>query len=88
MTTITAYKVTTTKAYMADECGTGYSLTPWGRNTAYYEGYDEPVTVELADDCEVVDHDGIPMISRQGDDCVMYLREAILMGYAKVVGHE
>ena len=42
MNTVKLYKVTCTKGYMASlECGTGYSLTPWGENTVDYEGYDD-----------------------------------------------
>ena len=41
MQTVTIYKVTITKAYVASmELGTHFSLAPWGNNTAHYEGYD------------------------------------------------
>lgn len=40
-TTVTVYKVTVTKAYRAEEIGVGWSLNPWGKNTEYYEGYDD-----------------------------------------------
>jgi hypothetical protein len=35
------YKITCTRAFMANEQGTGYSLTPWGRNTPHYQGSDD-----------------------------------------------
>ena len=41
MNTVTIYKVTCTKAYQISEQGTGYSLNPWGSNTAHYEGHDD-----------------------------------------------
>ncbi len=41
MNSIKLYKTTCTKGYMACEQGTGYSLQPWGSNTAYYEGHDD-----------------------------------------------
>lgn len=41
MNDVTIYTTTTTAAYMADECGTRYSLQPWGSNAPYYEGHDD-----------------------------------------------
>ena len=47
MNTVTLYKVECTKAYQMSEQGSGYSLSPWsslspwGNNTAYYEGHDD-----------------------------------------------
>ena len=38
---IKVYKTTCTSAYMACEQGEGYSLSPWGDNTDYYQGYDD-----------------------------------------------
>jgi hypothetical protein len=35
------YRVTCTQGFRMDEQGTGHSLEPWGRNTPYYEGYDD-----------------------------------------------
>ena len=43
MNTVTMYKVTCTKAYQMSEQGSGYSLRPWGSNTADYEGHDDGV---------------------------------------------
>jgi hypothetical protein len=39
--TVKIYTVTTRKAYRMDEQGTRYTLRPWGKNTEYYEGYDD-----------------------------------------------
>jgi hypothetical protein len=41
MTTVKIYKTTCTKSFMMGEQGTGYSLSPWGDDTEYYEGYDD-----------------------------------------------
>ena len=42
MTTVTIYKVTITKAYVASmEFGTHFSLSPWGNDTDHYEGHDD-----------------------------------------------
>lgn len=41
MNTVTIYKVECTKAYQMTEQGTGYSLSPWGNDTEYYEGHDD-----------------------------------------------
>jgi hypothetical protein len=38
---IKIYKITCTKGYQASECGTSFSLRPWGKDTAYYEGHDD-----------------------------------------------
>lgn len=38
---VTIYKNTCTKAFMMSEQGTGFSLSPWGEDTAEYEGYDD-----------------------------------------------
>jgi hypothetical protein len=40
-TTVTIYSVTCTKAYQMAEQGTGFSLRPWGGDTAHYEGTDD-----------------------------------------------
>ena len=37
---ITIYKVTTTKAYYGDECGTRYCLRPFSWS-AHYDGHDD-----------------------------------------------
>jgi len=39
--TVTIYKVTCTKGYQITDKGTGFSLAPWGRNTDYFEGFDD-----------------------------------------------
>jgi len=41
MNTVLLYKVTITKGYMMGECGTVYSTVPCGKNTKYYEGFDD-----------------------------------------------
>ena len=41
MNTVKLYKITRTKCYQMSEQRTGYSLYPWGNNTADYEGYDD-----------------------------------------------
>lgn len=41
MNTVTIYQVSVTSGYMASECGTRYSLTPWGSDTEYYTGRDD-----------------------------------------------
>ena len=41
MTKVTLYKVTCTKAYSMWEQGEGFSLSAWGDNTLYSEGYDD-----------------------------------------------
>ena len=53
---VTLYKTTCDNSYMMDEQGTSFSLTPWGNNTAQYQGYDDggkeyvlPTGYELAD---------------------------------------
>jgi hypothetical protein len=35
------YRITLKKGYVQSEEGTHYSLTPWGGDTAYYEGHDD-----------------------------------------------
>ena len=40
-TTCKIYQIDCTEAYQMSEQGTGYSLEPWGRNTAYYQGGDD-----------------------------------------------
>ena len=80
-----AFRIHIRKAYSIWEQGDGYSLAPWGGNTEYYEGYDEPVTVELQEGVgltrtcggyliEVLPPDGIPCS----------LDRAVALGYAKV----
>jgi hypothetical protein len=39
--TVKIYKSVCTKGYMLSEQGEGASLTGWGSNTEYYEGYDD-----------------------------------------------
>lgn len=39
--TVTIYVVTCTKGIPADAQGTGYSLLPWGDDTAHIQGYDD-----------------------------------------------
>lgn len=84
---ITGHKVTCTQGYRIDEQGTGYSLQPWGQNTPYFEGYSEPVEVDLNDRYEVADSAmGEPMIyPKDGSERGRDLGEAITMGIAKVV---
>lgn len=41
MKRIKLYKVTITKAFLADELGTGFSLESWSGNSTYYEGEDD-----------------------------------------------
>ena len=41
MSTVTIYRIERTKTYQMAEQGTGFSLRPWGANTAYYEGSDD-----------------------------------------------
>lgn len=41
MAKVTLYKINCTKAFSMVEQGEGYSLTPWGDNTASYEGSDD-----------------------------------------------
>lgn len=38
---VTLYKVTCENGYMMNEQGTNFSLTPWGNDTAHYQGYDD-----------------------------------------------
>lgn len=41
MQTVKLFKVTCTKAYEISGQGTRFSLAPWGKDTFYYEGYDD-----------------------------------------------
>jgi hypothetical protein len=41
MDQIRIYKVSCDEAYMMDEVGEGYSLSPWGEDTPYYAGGDD-----------------------------------------------
>jgi len=41
MKTVRIYKINCTRAFMVSEQGGGYSLTPWGKNTPYYQGSDD-----------------------------------------------
>ena len=68
--TVTLYKVTTTKAYMMSELGSGYSLKPWGNDTTYYEGYDDGGRqYVLPDDYYLGETKyGEPMIYRRDDE--------------------
>lgn len=58
LNTVRIYKVTVTKAFVASmELGEHLSLTPWGNDTAQYEGYDDdgqdyllPLGYEVAED--------------------------------------
>jgi hypothetical protein len=40
-TKVTIYKVTCDQGYMMSDAGTGYSLDPWGKDTAYFHGSDD-----------------------------------------------
>jgi hypothetical protein len=54
MSTVKIYTRTITKGQMISECGTFPSLSPWGDNTPYYEGYDDGgVDYQLPDGYEV-----------------------------------
>ena len=39
--TVTIYEIECSRAYSMSEQGVGYSLSPWGSNTEYYEGDDD-----------------------------------------------
>lgn len=41
MAKVKIYRVEVEKAYMAEEQGFGFSLSPWGENTQEYEGSDD-----------------------------------------------
>lgn len=41
MKTMRIYRITVDQAFRADECGTHFSLEPWGQNTDYYKGTDD-----------------------------------------------
>ena len=76
MHTVTIYKVTCTKGYVASvDCGTRYSLLPWGSNTIEYEGYDDGgKDYVLPDDCEVSgDVTGMPHIYHGDRVCDLIL---------------
>jgi hypothetical protein len=58
--TVRLYRITVRKAYMMCEQGDGWSLTPWGRDTEYYEGSDDggreyvlPAGYRVGDCCPV-----------------------------------
>ena len=39
--TVKLFKVICTNAYQMSEQGENYSLSPWGRDTEYYQGFDD-----------------------------------------------
>ena len=39
--TVKIYKITCTSAYQMSETGERFSLSPWGKDTDYYKGYDD-----------------------------------------------
>lgn len=41
MNTVTIYKIDVDEAFAAYECGTYFSLSPWGEDTVYYKGDDD-----------------------------------------------
>lgn len=44
------YEVTCYQSFMMSEQGTGFSLTPWGRDTMEYKGYDDNGTLYILPD--------------------------------------
>jgi len=72
MEKVKIYKVTCTKAYMASlELGTRYSLEPWGKDTAYYEGIDDGGKDYLLPDgfCPERSKDGTIAIYKENEYC-------------------
>lgn len=71
MKTVKLYKITCTKAFVASaELGSGFSLTPWGNDTEYYEGYDDGgKDYILPDGYEVAKSNGGTMEIYKGDVC-------------------
>ena len=84
MATINAYRSTITKAYSISEIGSGYSLTPWGHNTPYYEGYSEPVIIETGLRLAESNSGAVYLYGATGGGYT--LNEAIALGLAQVVG--
>lgn len=81
-----AYCIHIRRAYSIWEQGDGYSLTPWSGNTEYYEGYDDPVAVELQEGVGLARTCGGHLIEVQppdGPPCS--LDGAVALGYAKVL---
>ena len=71
---VTIYNITRYQAYMADECGSGYTLTPWGKDTLYYKGDDDGGRqYHLPDGYEVTNTDfGDPAIyDKDGKYCTL-----------------
>jgi len=68
MKTVRIYKIDCTRAFMASEQGTGYSLTPWGKNTPHYQGSDDGGTYYiLPDGFELAETKYTEKIIYQGD---------------------
>jgi hypothetical protein len=69
MSKVKIYKVTCTKAYQMAEQGEGFSLTPWGKDTEYYDGFDDGgKDYELPDGFKLAQTiDGTPAIYKGKD---------------------
>ena len=74
MATVRIYKVTVYESYRMDECGTRYTMLPWGGDTIDYRGCDDGgVDYVLPDGFEVGEnYAGVPMVfTPEGEGCVL-----------------
>lgn len=81
---IDAYRIKTTEAYRMDEIGTGYSLSPAGEGSRYYQQDSEPVKLSVPEDTEIVDDPASPDWLICGGKAY-HLSEMLGLGLARVL---
>lgn len=78
MSTAKIYRVTCTGAFQMAENGSRFSLMPWGKNTTFYEGFDDGGRDYLLPDGYRLDLVGFesPVICRGDEPCAIFVHSS------------